>query len=926
MADEVVFDLEIGLDRYNRNLEQALRTGREFDTELKQIARTARAIDSALAEMEGKVEIDIQADTGSLDRADAKVAELEGATPKVTITTDVSALDTADSRIAAIEGATPKVDVTTDVSSLDTADSRIAEIEGASPKVTVNVSDTGLSDIENRIGRLETLGVIMVGVEIVTSGALSDLPIIGNIGDLTEAVRQYQAATGDFSDASREIISEEWTRGLAGSQEQIAAIAASLSNSGTPIEKLGAALKTVFDVAAVKKAGPEETLTELQNTVNSGLAEDIEQAGDVLVETGRKAQDAGGALEEFGRKFADAGATAAQVSEFFGQGVAAGIKPDKLGEIVNVLDVNLGIARAALAKGETTEQIDALKAIGLDTSPEAIEGYGEDALGFFGQVVGKINEGVAAGDITPIDADQFLRTILGSPLEEISASAFRGFDFAKILSAQTDPSALEDAFEPLTNTLTNALSELGRTAQSVLGESFRLAGQPLVEIFDKLPAKIHELSALIKDGMGLPEALEIVLEAPGLADTIRDLEAGLGNFIIDFELAIAQVLDVLHGAGIGGGGGDIRTAVADQATRQLQYEIKFADDNAEVATAINRAVSRGVDESDLADIVSTPIDELLAEGNTERAQAIVDSINSLANTVIAKISAPSATGPVLLETFEFEFPPDVFKEAAETGFQGLMDNLRQTRPWPLSISLETVTVEGTDALQEKIDGAAVDMRAAFDQTFADSAAPGTSGPIDAFGTLGFAIEAAGDAADVANPRLGALGVPLDKLWASNIQLNDSLNETAREAGPNARSLAAAYETEFPGILAYLEDLEAHWLTVKQAAYDAYLAQGGTPGKDPAGGDDKTRHSGGDVEGGEAYTIGVPGHEELFVPGTDGTVLPNSLTQGILDMTRGGWGGGSHTETNFYISTIINTDGMAQAVGAGDRLAQSIRGY
>jgi hypothetical protein len=132
------------------------------------------------------------------------------------------------------------------------------------------------------------------------------------------------------------------------------------------------------------------------------------------------------------------------------------------------------------------------------------------------------------------------------------------------------------------------------------------------------------------------------------------------------------------------------------------------------------------------------------------------------------------------------------------------------------------------------------------------------------------------------------------------------------------------QTNGPLVVDELEAIETAYEGVGQAAYDAWVATGGSEGSYPSGVPGRAR--GGPVSAGEPYVVGERG-QELFVPGSDGVILPAGVTAALMSLPGLMGGGGSTVvnNTSIVVNTNINSQGTAQLMSGAGRIARSIRG-
>lgn len=281
MAKQVEFELNAAMSKYDRSMKTAMRTASQFDAQMRDLQKTAKAVDKQLGQIDGKVKVDVTADTGALDRAEGKVDAIDGMTPKVTLGADVSALDKAEGKIDAIDGRSPDVTVEADTSALDKSEGKIDAIDGATPKVTVQSDDSTLADLRNQISKLNTTAT----VSLVLQGAsfaretFDSTPVLGNIQDQQAAMRLLESSGNDTAEAM-EAIGTVWQNNWGASKVEIAGVVDQLAKLGVTGDLDDAAL-SVFELNT--KVGDLNTTLAAQSVlVRTGVAGSFREAADII--------------------------------------------------------------------------------------------------------------------------------------------------------------------------------------------------------------------------------------------------------------------------------------------------------------------------------------------------------------------------------------------------------------------------------------------------------------------------------------------------------------------------------------------------------------------------------------------------------------------------------------------------------------------
>lgn len=924
---ESVIELELIISRYLRNAAAAEKAGRKLDSTLEDVADSATEAASDLNKVGAKgIKINIKVEDSALRTAAGDVADLNAAAPDIRITlSGEKALTDARENVAAINSLDPAVDISlTGDQAVRDAEQNLRDIDALNPSVDLDVN--GVPDILEvrdyllNINRLAKVNFIITGLGIAKNAisAIAGLPIVSTIGELNQAVREYETAGGALTDTTRELINNEFTRGLAETPTQVALIAAQLDKAGQGGDTLSTSLQSVFDFATAAKKPVEDVTKIALQMVQAGSADSIAAAIDVMAvgfTTGAdRAGDMLGALEEFTPALTGLGLTAAQQIELFNQSIEGGARnASVIGEIFQDLKGNL---TTAVEAGAGNAQFDALDSLGLIDSGLAEQVAKGEASGaeLGAAVMTGIETAIANGE--PIDPDALILAIFGQPVNMVGMDVFKGIDWTEVIGAQIDPAAAETAVAPLRNTLVSAAQELGRVLEFEVADKFRIAGLPLQKLLEDAPAKMRELAELIRSGQGIPEALEIVLEAPGLADTIHDFESGFVNAIISFLDGLAQIIALIPGANPA----PLRGTVASLAEGQLPFDLINADNAAEIRSVVQTAFDRGVSESSVYDSLLLATQQLTDSDKLVAAETLLNRFLEIAPLILTESTGQFGNDP----TGMFESREDILRRATPeqlSEFQSLTGGALIPSGLPSAVDavseIRTEITDAKEALTDMGDAAAganpmfVNMNDALNEgkTYTDNFKTSTD-------ALGLGVRNTGD-------DLGAFESDIDLATLAIVPLNAateagaaSVDEWSQAWIDNAPDVVEATSTVTDAITALNE----------QMLINLGLTGGGGAGSGQGG---HERARGGRTVPGSPYMVGEMGRELVsFSPGA--YVLNNASTEAILSglaafMAGGGSGGGGNVY-NVNIVTNINAQGDAGAVMAGNRTAQQMRGY
>lgn len=842
MPRKVEFDLDARLTKYDQALKRAIRTAEQFDREMSNIQRSAKAVGDQLKKISGKpIDIDVDVDTGKLD--------------------------SAESKIKAIDGATPSVDVTVDETKIDAAETKIKNL---SRSKRVNVVKGNTSAIDTVAGELRSLKALAtIDLAINAAGYMAQirtLPLIGAAQDQQQAERILQVVNAPAEAAA--IVNDIYAQAYGASREEVARVVGMFSQAGVPLDGLEDAALSAYDLTTYGY-DINEIFRAQQSIVSGGLASSYREAADLL---GAALTGPAGAKDdvldtfyEYSSIMSEIGLTGEQFVGLLNSGVEAGaFNTDKIADGIKEANVRIQEAVAAFATGDTTSYGDALLRVDqLDEAGMFVNGQTSAAKFFEGLIAGISAEGTAFD----------FAEIFGSPAEDLGPAVLQGFDFGGIETEWLGTSSRMATI--MNSTVGTAWGSLVRTFENQLLQAVDQGGAGLQGWVDGARKKIETLGAEIRAGTAIPEALEIALEAPGLADRIRDLEAGLGNFIIEFLTGMANIVNTFNPEAAAG----MYAEVTRLALPQLEYELKFADSAEEVEAVIRTGLRRGLESDDISTAVSTVTGELIEEGTLIAAEQVIARVQEAATNIPAPGQDLSILGGRV--------------NLADSSYAELF--LEQGGLEPLTVNVK----EARAALDEaKIPA----------ETFADVVA-NLLGP-DPEGIIGHLVTA-----NALIPDLGteASGVQddirgfTDEVEDLNEQLPGLRDGLETDAVTGIQKLRDGLAENTPAITSYWTDITnsiKEAITVAREAAELGIGGSGRPTGE--------RAAGGPVMTGGRYLVGERG-PEMFVPSLNGVIIPNHML------------GGGQSTVNVYVNQSVYT-GSAGAIAATDRLTRQMAGY
>lgn len=491
--------------------------------------------------------------------------------------------------------------------------------------------DTTISSVEKKLDELKTLAKI----ELILNAAefikgVEALPLVGALVEIEELSHKVVGQTGrDFEGAGR-TINNIWTGNWGDSKEEIAGVVTQVLQLRGATGDFLVESKNVenvavgaFQAAAVGGKEATETLRAATQLVKNGFVPSFQEAFDLISLGFAQGLDQNGdyldTLVEYSSTFPQLGITANGFFNILKSGTESGVfNTDKIAdsfkEMLNLTNEEI----AAYQKfGDETDRTKALAEAGLMDEATAYAA-GEMSGDEFSQAV--IDTLIAKFE-DPAEQQRLAKAIFSPTMvEDAGLPNLLQTDFqnkniwkgqAKLLSDEIF-SGPGSAFQTMQRTLeTHFLNALINSVEAQ-------------EFMDKITKAAQRFGTELASGASIGEALEVALEMPGLNDQIAQLESVLGNFIIDFIGALADVGQAL-GADVSG----LREAVSRYGAGQLTFDIQTAKTEDDFAAAIQRAVERGVSSSEISNALATGVNEVLQGGDVAKAESILNAINSL---------------------------------------------------------------------------------------------------------------------------------------------------------------------------------------------------------------------------------------------------------------------------------------------------------
>lgn len=965
-SEQIPIEIRLMMATYSRDMRQATKDASGLDAALASLQRQARKTGAVLDKLGGKISLDL--DTSALTRAES----IARGFPDIDL--DVNAdVSRAENNIQALANAAKSIDIGVDIDvNEESAQTQINSLTTprlevdvqaneeqvqsdlnslSAPNLKVDVkADT--SSVEKQLEDLKKLAQIELaftvgGGLLGAAQNIDTLPIIGGVNDLQMALNLLQANTGKVIPDAEKLINDVFSAGNWGAtRDEVAGVIGELSKFDTLSDDLGANAVTVFQTMQTTGSSLGDTIDAILKLTSSGLVPDVQGAGDLIVTTFQRGGDVAGdaidTITEYSSHFAEAGVSGAAAMDLIIQGLQAGTRDgDKLADTFKEMGLKVKEALGGVEIGvDTGSAIEPLRRLGLLDEAQAMEAGEITGAAFIDAVIKAAEEK---------GSDQDIFDILGTPAEDFGVDILKGLDFAAADVSIIPEGAAEEAATLLNDNLGAAIQNLGRVVETDLLAKIELGGIKIGEILDGATDKVYELAELISSGVGIPAALEIVLEAPGLADTIQGMESALGNFVAELLLGLANVVQ-----GLGGDASGLRATVADIGERQFKFDLQVESDMDSVQFSIEQALRRGVDGAQIGELVARSAAELIEQGDIVRAQELLATVQEIPR---AFVEITTSTGLFdTPQTVKIPIEPEIMDDQA--AIQAKIDAVVAesggsliTTDFTLNPVIDTTATEGL------LEGVRQDVSKAFQNVSDFLGFGGTPEPIiPTTETTNIAA-----AALAANDLAGALEATQAAGWPITEEqlalIGDSSNDFYTLQGRLTEYTLGLQDAETQGTAA-LENLKTQGIDLVIDAQEdvtegmgAYVlgVQGGLEiakvswddyktflenltlplpvnGTTPPGGSVKLNAAGGVASPG-LNIVGDRGME-LISNDTAIAVLNNQSTSALIQgvqMALSGMGGGSRN-TTINVNIINNNANAAAGAASTDRLNASLRGF
>lgn len=699
-SETVSLEIEAILTKYTTNMSRGINLARDMDLALDRVIASANKADKALNSLLNKsLKLDI--DHSALDRISSEIDAIAGQSPDITIDVDESDLNRTQNLIKGISGMSATIPVKTLDSELNLSIGKVDDLDAATATVDINTNDAPLDDAKTLVDRLDgesvsvdlkldtgtvetdlkkelddleqlakidlalNIGGRLAGGVRGIAGAVTSLPIVSDIADIDKTLDALRARTGREIPEAANIIQEVWGGAWGESREEIGSVLAAIAQVSKGNEDLAAATVSTFETAEVTGYDFAETIATQAQLVNNGLVPDFKTAGDVITRAyqlgGDRAGDLLDTLKEYAPVFSAMGLDGVQSVNIITQALDSGaFNADKVGDSFKELGV---ILQDTLTAGEG-EQFDILKQLELLDAAELLAAGEMSGAQFADAFNASVQTKLDEGEFTPAQARTAATSIFGTPLEDLNVDIFSGIDFGEPSEEfrESFDGASSEAAAAMRDNLGTAITEFTRSFEGEVLNSLEAAGIKMDDLFQGVIDKLKEAAQLIRDGAGIPEALEIALEAPGLADTIRRVEAVFGNLVLELLTGLANLISLLPGTE--GAQAQIRSTVADFGGRQLAFDIALDPENiTHIEFAVQQALRRGVDAAEIGEQLARAGQDLIDRGDLKGAQQLLETVEKIP-AAYAKFTASARGGTGGIQEIIIPLSPKIVDDPA----------------------------------------------------------------------------------------------------------------------------------------------------------------------------------------------------------------------------------------------------------------------
>lgn len=871
------------------DLDSIVRKADAADESLNRIVDSANEIEGALSGIgDVDVAVDVEADPAGLDEL-------------------MTSLDEIDN-----EAVTAEVDTEADTQSVDEL---MAELETVDTEETTAQVDAQVSNID----RIQKLLDILANIKIVADGVVGGIKAIGsvlgtpvqfavdNFLDMDNALDSIEARTGRMIPDAERLVKDIYEAGWGESRDEIANLVIEMDHLHIATSDFEQAATSAFQAAQVTGKDVNDVLETMNQMVQTGIADNFQEAADVIVAGFQNGADKGGDFLQVLNKNApilkDMGLDAESFTNILVSGLDEGFTS------ASQMSDSLLMLRTRLSDGSKEVQ-DTLAALNLtDLSQAYLSGQtsGEEFLEGLSTALAAVED--------PAKQLEYTNTLFGRQGRTIGQDAITGLQNIGDELGNIEGRA-DQASDVLQRDFGESVERVFRTLEDrVIGflssDQIDLPGK-----LDILEGQLQDFLNNVETGKSIAESIDIAFQLePG---SFEGIESAFNNIALGFLQAIQTVLQVL---GKGKEADALQSTIAGYAQGQFEFDLRLADNGEGLRDTIQTAIDRGIDPKKITDTLQDSVEDMLARGDLLGANKLIDQIKE------------QATVPITIRGIEFG--PDVSQQDIlnRLGFPNGNAELQQEIDEAFSVrnintdSLqENAQILGemyTDKLNEAI--AAGD----YSQSTLDLAKQvGTPEQIQA---IQFMVDQQAALADQTDQTAAANESASVRTTTAVDDTEQSVRDYVASSGEQLDINAEKFVTWEASVTKNVDAVSSKIdsLAVKVGGLNASLGELGTSDQpaENAGTQPAQPHAGGGTAYGRSL-VGEEGAEIVDFPDRAGIInaANTSTLMRALDSFMGAHGVSGGNTTNIYLNNSVSTQNMAQADAYGYKFSRAVRGF
>lgn len=602
------------------------------------------------------------------DKADLR-RELDRLEQDITIGINVN-----DTALSGVFGLVDRLDSESANIDVDVTDNEIVDLRGDidrldSESITVSVD----ADVSNRLDEISQLlqggSSTLEIVTTVTGGAVSFVESISDISGLSGLLEmetimsRLQATTSEMIPDADELINGIFVAGWGESRTQIAEVLTLAQQYGVEMDELGPATENALMLADINGQDPQEILRTMVNLVRNDLVTSFDEAGDVL-QTGFQeglniADDLLDTFNEYGTTFSALGLDAQEAMAILNAGLDNGIdNTDRIADAMREFNIRTN---------ETTDGVGLLDeqfaTLGISDLAEQFRDGTLAGDEFFSATIEAL-----AGVEDPAERARLAVDIFGTQFEDFSPDTFITAMQSVDEQLFITEGRLDEAGQAFSDNLPDAIDRARRVISTEFGE-FLDEQFNITELVDDLANDLQTFFDSMQAGNGFSASFRMSFDDNRIIETLLSIRETLSDVFFSIGGALADLLDFLPGAT----GDGIREALGELGTGELTFDLATAESASQIEDAVSDAVNRGVDTSQLLEMLGSQFDSAIEIGDVEQIVALSEAIDQIATQTDTDLLAQFIPDDVAVDDVVNLIQS--WGDVADEQLQGLLDNV-----------------------------------------------------------------------------------------------------------------------------------------------------------------------------------------------------------------------------------------------------------